>query len=203
MKNTEVSPEESSLKLIQAYALITIAIIMTVLLPSASAQSPGSSPSSPVPVGVTLDAIIECGEGYTSHELYDARITMTETVRGEQAWKRLQETVQTNPPAEDGFEYVLARVRYEYMARGLPGTCIHSLSPEHFTAYSAAGEGYPRSAATPPPPELRKKLKSGESFEGWLVFSVAQKDNAPLVYYSIDEGGGTQHGGGKWFVLKK
>jgi len=155
-----------------------------------------------VPVGTTLNAIIECGEGYTNHELYDARITLIEKIRGEEAWKRIRETDPRNKPAEDAFEYVLVRARFEYQARGLPGTCIHTLSPEYFTAYSATGEGYGNAEVLPPKPQLHKKMKSGETFEGWLVFKIAQKDKAPLVYYSIDEGGGTQHGGGKWFVLK-
>ena len=156
-----------------------------------------------MPVGSTMDVIIECGEGYLSHELYDARITLVETIRGEEAWKRLQEANASNPPADDDLEYILVRVRFEYKARGLPGTCIHPLSPEYFTAYSANGERYKEADATAPEPELRSQLKSGETFEGWLVFAVAKEDKAPLVYYSIDEGGGTQHGGGKWFVLKK
>ena len=190
------------MKRIQSYICITFIFILTASSPLVLAQTPGSSPSSPVPVGLTLDAIIECGEGYTSHELYDAGITILEIIRGEEAWKRLLETDGSNSPADDGLEYILARVRFEYRARGLPGTCIHPLRPEHFTAYSSAGEGYGKVDAVTPKPELRKRLESGETFEGWLVFEVAEQDKAPLVYYSIDEGGGTQHGGGKWFVLK-
>lgn len=190
------------MKQIYIYAFIVIAV-MAAFLAEASAQTPGSAPSSPVPVGQTLDTIIECGEGYLSHELYDARITLVETIRGEEAWKRIQAADRFNPPAADGFEYALICVRFEYQARGLPGTCIHPLSPEHFTAYSANGEGYDNAAVVSPKPGLRKQMKSGETFEGYIVFTVAQQDKAPLVYYSIDEGGGTQHGGGKWFVLRK
>ena len=45
-------------------------------------------------------------------------------------------------------------------------------------------------------------MKSGESFEGWVVFMVAQKDEAPMMSYSADKGGAIVHGGEKWFVLK-
>ena len=190
------------LKLIQTYALITLLSISTFVLPVVSAQTQGSSPSSPVPIGLTLDTIIECGEGYRSHELYDARITLDKILRGEKAWERIKAADGSNPPAVDGFEYVLVRVRFEYNARGLPGTCIHPLSPEYFTAYSANGEAYAKAPVIPPQPELRKQLKAGDTFEGWLAFLVKRQDEAPLVYYSIDEGGGTQHGGGKWFVLR-
>jgi hypothetical protein len=190
------------LKLIQTPALITLLFISTSFLPVVSAQTRGSSPSSPVPIGQSLDTIIECGEGYRSHELYDARITLVEILRGEKAWERIEAADRSNPPAVDGFEYVLVRIRYAYNARGLPGTCIHSLSPEYFTAYSANGEAYTRAPVIPPQPELRKQMKAGDIFEGWLAFMVKQQDEAPLLYYSIDEGGGTQHGGGKWFVLR-
>ena len=187
---------------ITSYFCITLIFILTASSLPASAQTAGSSPSSPVPVGSTLDTIIECGEGYTSHESYDARITLVKVIRGEEAWKRIQAADANNPPAGDGYEYVLVWVKFEYQARTLPGTCIHTLRPEYFTAYSASGEGYGKAEVLPPKPQLYKQLKSGESFEGWLVFKVARQDKAPLVYYSIDEGGGTQHGGGRWFVLR-
>jgi len=168
---------------------------------AASAQTLGSSPTAPAPVGLTVSGIIECGQGYTSHELYDMRITVIESVRGMDAWRRIQAASSTNKPAGPGSEYILAKVRFEYFARGNPGTCIHPLNPEQFAAYSANGTDYKAAGVVLPKPELRKDLKSGESVEGWLAFTVAQQDKSPLMYYSADQGGGTQHGGGKWFVL--
>jgi hypothetical protein len=162
----------------------------------------GSSPSDPVPAGITVSGIIECGEGYTSHELYDMKITLLEVIRGEQAWKRIQTASSANKPVESGTEYILARIKYEYFARGVPGLCVHPLAPEEFTAYSAKGEDYKTVSVVPPKPELRRGLKSGESFEGWIAFAVAKDDQAPLMFYSADSGGAVQHGGGKWFLLR-
>ena len=170
--------------------------------PSAQAQEPGSSPTSPALAGTTIADIVECGEGYTSHELYDMKITLLEVIRGEEAWKRIKGASASNKPAVPGSEYVLARIRFEYKARGVPGLCIHPLSPNDFTAYSANGEDYKPASVVPPKPELQKGLKSGESFEGWLVFMVAQQDKAPLMSYSAGTGGAVQHGGDKWFSLK-
>ncbi len=178
------------------------ALIMIVAAAQLSAQGQGSSPNDPVPAGTTVSGIIECGEGYTSHELYDMKITLLEVIRGEQAWKRLQAASSSNKPAEPGTEYLLARIKYEYFARGVPGLCVHPLTPEEFTAYSAKGEDYTTVSVVPPKPELRRGLKSGESFEGWVVFAVATGDKAPLMYYSADSGGAVQHGGGKWFLLR-
>jgi hypothetical protein len=179
-------------------------IILATALPMVSAQTQGSSPGSPAPADTTVAGIIECGEGYTSHELYDMKITLLEVIRGEEAWKRIREASSANKPAESGMEYLLARIKYEYSARGTPGTCIHQLSPKEFTAYSAKGEDYETVSAVPPKPELRKGLKSGEAAEGWLVFAVPKEDKAPLMLYSADDSGGAvEHGGGKWFLLEK
>jgi hypothetical protein len=188
---------------VKLVAHLSIAIILFVGISQiAFAQAQGSAPSDPAPAGTTLTGIIECGEGYTSHELYDIKITLIEMIRGEQAWKRLQASASSNKPAGPGMEYLLARIRYEYFARGVPGTCIHPLAPEEFTAYSRNGEDYKAVSVAPPKPELRKGLKSGESFEGWLVFAVPQEDKSPLMLYSADSGGAVEHGGGKWFLLR-
>jgi hypothetical protein len=189
-------------------AKISIAAILTCLAlsigdpVSASAQTPGSSPSDPAPPGVTVAGIVECGQGYTSHELYDMKITLLEVIRGEEAWKRIEAVGNSNKPAPAGTDYILARVKFEYYARGTPGLCIHQLVPDQFTAYSASGEDYKAVSVVPPKPEMRRELKSGESFEGWLVFAVPKEDKAPLMFYSADKGGAIQHGGGKWFLLR-
>jgi hypothetical protein len=183
------------------YLVGCLAIIISKPVP-ALAQSPGSAPSLAISKGIALDGIIECGEGYTSHELYDLKMTLLEVVRGEEAWKRLQEASATNKPAGPADEYILARVRLDYLARGTPGQCVHSVAPDQFTAYSANGEDYAPALVTLPKPELRKGMKSGDSLEGWVAFVVAQSDKAPLMSYSADPGGAVQHSGGRWFVLK-
>ena len=176
--------------------------IVAAACSGALAEAPGSSPATPAPVGATVTGIIECGQGYTSHELYDMKITVLEVVRGEVAWKRIRQAGDANKPPAHGFDYVLAKVKFEYYARGTPGLCIHPLVPDQFTAYSAAGDSYVPAAAVPPEPQMRKDMKSGETLEGWLVFSVNQQDMAPLMLYSADSGGAVMHGGGKWFLLR-
>jgi hypothetical protein len=184
-------------------ASLVVCLIFTIALPvPAPAQTPGSAPSVAAPAGVTLTDIVECGEGYTSHELYDMKIALLEVIRGEEAWKRIREASPANKPAESGSEFILARIRFEYRARAIPGVCVHPLLPEQFMAYSAGGEDYRPASVVPPKPEMRKELKSGESFEGWIAFMVAQQDKAPLMSYSAGTGGAVQHGGNKWFVLR-
>jgi hypothetical protein len=179
------------------------AVLALAIYQTTSAQTPGDSPSAPAPLGIAVVGIIECGEGYTSHELYDMKITLLEVIRGEEAWKRIKETARSNKPAASAAEYVLARVKFEYRARSIPGLCEHKLIPEQFTAYSAAGEEYLRAPVVPPKPEMRKDLKSGESFEGWMVFAVPKEDRAPLLSFAADAGGAVQHGEPKWFLLRR
>lgn len=167
------------------------------------AQAPGSSPSAAAPLGTPVSGIVECGEGYTSHELYDMKVTAVETIRGAAAEQRLGAEGRAVAAQQAGTEHMLVRVRFEYRARGTPGLCVHELSPEQFTAYSASGEDYPAASVKPPNPELRRPMKSGDIFEGWLAFTVSKDDRAPLMSYSVDSGGAVQHGESKWFALKE
>jgi hypothetical protein len=181
---------------------LAASIMVVASLNPLPAQTPGSSPQAPASTGATVTGIVECGQGYTSHELYDMKITLVEVMRGEEAWKRIREASPSNKAAPPGFEYVLARVKFEYSARGTPGLCIHQLSPQQFNSCSSDGQDYALAEVMPPKPEMRKAMKSGETVEGWIVFSVSQKDKAPLMTYSADQGGAIVHGGAKWFLLR-
>jgi hypothetical protein len=182
--------------------LLTVLILLAAVCQVLQAETPGSSPTAPAAVSTTVSGIIECGQGYTSHELYDMKITVVEVVRGQEAWRRIREANDSNKAPESGFDYVLARIRFEYYARGTPGLCVHPLVPEQFTAYSASGDAYATAVVDPPKPEMRKDMKSAETLEGWIVFLVNQQDAAPLMLYSADAGGAVMHGGGKWFLLR-
>ena len=177
-------------------------IVLAMALSAAVGQKPGSTPSAPAITGTAVTGILECGEGYTSHELYDMKIILLEVLRGAEAWKRLQEVNAANRPAEPGFEYLLARVKFEYQARQIPGSCVHPLRPNQFTAYNATGEDYAAVSVIPPKPEMRKELKSGDSIEGWLIFAVSKDDPAPLMSFSAGDGGAVQHAEPKWFLLR-
>lgn len=181
--------------------LVVFLVLSHIMKHDADAQT-GSSPSLAAPAGTFLSDIVECGEGYTSHELYDMKIALVEVIRGEKAWQKIHEAGSNNKPPRDEKEYVLARIHFEYRARELPGLCVHRLSPERFTAYSSNGEEYAPAQVTPPEPELRRDLRSGESFEGWIAFEVDKQDKAPLLFYSAGTGGAVQHGGNKWFLLR-
>lgn len=168
-----------------------------------TAQAAGRSPSDAGSQGVTIAGIIECGEGYTSHELYDVKITLQELERGEQAWHLIKAAGKTNQPPQQGYDYVLARVKFDYEARGRPGNCVHTVKRSHFTALSMQGEIYPVPEVTVPQPALSGPMHSGETLDGWLAFEVATDDKTPLMTFSVDDAGAVQHGGKLWFKLFK
>jgi len=181
-------------------SLLLFAISLIAPVSGSQAQE-GSSPFDPAPAGAKLAGIIECGRGYTSHELYNVKIALLEVIRGDKAWARIREASTLNKPARPGYEYVLARVRFEYSARGKPGLCIHKLKPEQFTACSREGEDYPYADVIVPGPGIRGDLGSGDSIEGWIAMLVPAADKKPLLYYSADAGKAVLHGGNIWFEL--
>ena len=161
----------------------------------------GGSPSDAAVVGESVSGIIECGEGYTSHELYDTKITLLEFLRAEKAWREISNRNGANQPPAAGYDYVLARIRFEYDARGRPGNCVHTVRKSHFSALSRNGDSYPNPEVTVPQPELSGPLKSGDSITGWIALQVAREDTTPLMTFSVDDAGAVQHGGKLWFKL--
>jgi hypothetical protein len=142
--------------------------------------------------------------GYDSHELYDAKITLLEIVRGKEAWGLIKKAKTDNEPPKTGFDYVLARVKFEYSARGMPGDCAHVLRRGQFTALSLDGEVYESDDhIVPPSPRLNGTIRSGDFIEGWAVFLVAKGDHKPLMNFSAQDGGAVEHGGNIWFQLYK
>jgi len=165
------------------------------------AQRIGSSPAGPAPAGMTVQTIVECGEGYVSHELYDVKITLLETVRGAQAWELIKGAAAANEAPQAGFEYLLARVKFEYAARGRPGDCAHELKEEEFIALSQDGRAYEPASAVPPNPRLNGTLHPGDTLEGWVAFSVPKTDASVLMSFGTRAGGAVVHGGNTWFRL--
>ena len=100
-----------------------------------------------------------------------------------------------------GFEYLLARVKFEYAARGKPGTCPYELKEEEFAGATLDGTIFQAASVVPPDPRLSGTLRSGVSLEGWVVFLVAQGDGKTLMTFAAKSGGAVDHGGNVWFQL--
>lgn len=178
-----------------------IFFILSITGNNSVVHAAGSSPFDAAATDNTVSGIIECGEGYDSHELYDVKITVMEIVRGEQAWQHIKAASKSNPSPDEGTEYILVKIKFEYFARGRPGACVHEVKLSHFTALSAIGVTYTTPLLSIPQPELSGPLSSDESLEGWVAFQVAQDEAKPLMTFSVDDTGAVQHGGKLWFQL--
>jgi len=183
--------------------VVTLALLLSPVSTSRArgAQSHAGAISAH-PVGVPVSTIIEFGEQYLGSEQYDAKITVLEVVRGEKAWAMVKQASASNPAPKQGFDYVLARVRFEFAARTSLDHYSYNLDPSQFTATERDGREFAAAPlVAPPAPVLKGKLKSGESLEGWLVFLVPQKVSQPLMVFHEDVGDVSHVGGGTWFEL--
>lgn len=168
--------------------------------PGARAQ--GTSPSDPAPVGTSVASEVHCGNNPVSLEPYDAKITVLQVVRGKQAWEMLQAADRAARPADPGWEYVLARVRFELRAKVAPGNKSFLLgAPMQLVAMSPDGREYAAVDLAVPPPALRGPVRAGEALEGWSAFRVARDDKKPLLAFDPASGGATLRGKILWFQL--
>lgn len=151
---------------------------------------------STIPMGETAScAIYVLGPGaseYGEEELYDVKITILEALRGKEAWDRLHAASTFNKSEEDGFEFILTRIRFEYYARDTPGNKSYEIKKDDFKVYSGDSQSYKAPSVLPPKPGLIGRVFwSGDSYEGWIPFLVAKEDKKPFMFFS----------GGLWFQL--
>jgi hypothetical protein len=166
--------------------LVAFLLFLRCMEPLAAGQA--RSILDPYPIGTPADATITFGDAYsTAIESCDARITIIEVIRGSGAWDLLRKQAASNKEPDPGFEYVLARIRFEYAARGKPGDKIYDLREDQFTAFSSDGSTqYPSANTIPPEPRLSGTLHSGDSAEGWIVVLVARGEKKPFTAFRAD-----------------
>jgi len=155
------------------------------------------------PVGVPLTYVIGFGDQYLGgDELYDAKITVLQVVRGEKAWEIVKGTDASNKPPDAGSEYLLARIRFEFSARTSPSHYRYTIEEGQFTATSSDGKEYAAASfAEPPKPRLSGTLAPGGALEGWVAFQVPRKSDKLLMIFQEDVGSVIHRGGGAWFRL--
>jgi hypothetical protein len=156
--------------------------LFTVLAMSANSQSP------PMPEacnrGVACKANITIGEGYvTGTEIVESVITVLEVVRGEKAWDLVKTASPSNKYPDAGMEYVAARIRFVFGAKGDLGDLSYGIRDEQFALVSESGRQYERPSIVLPKPELNGRLYLGDSLEGWIVLLASMDDKRPLMSF--------------------
>jgi hypothetical protein len=190
-----------------AAAILVLQIVWCV--PALAAEA--SVASRAQPLGQPLKTILEFGDQYNGgDELYDATITVEEVLRGDKAWEIVKEASASNRPPETGFEYLLARIRFEFSARATPHHYSYTIGEAQFTAAAPDGKEYESpSLAAQPKPSLTGTIAPGSSLEGWVTFLVPRgsaktdKLEKPLMIFREDVGSVIHSGSGVWFQLYK
>ena len=177
-----------------------VAVRMTAWIPREEAaqvvqlptsENEGYSRVNPAPIGTTLP--VEYSELFDRHK---AAVTLLEIMRGEEAWQLLQDANMFNDPPDPGFEYILARIRFNYL-EGSGEDKPYEIYGSQFKAFSGDGCGYDTLSLVEPKPVLEATLYPGASCEGWVVFQVKEDDKRPLLTFERES-----YGKGKiWFKL--
>jgi hypothetical protein len=145
--------------------------------------------------------MVELGSVYSN--IYDITITVLETVRGKEAMDRLKASSPDNGKPPKGFEYILARVKFEIKGRAVTDTLTFDLgnAPLQWVALSSDLIEYPQVSVTVPNPALVARIKPGDSMEGWVAFAVDRNDSKPVMVFDPDSGGATGRGMTLFFKL--
>jgi hypothetical protein len=184
---------------IAIFTLILFASAFAASLRPALAQD--NSSTNPASIGAPVRSMIELGSVYSN--IYDITITVLETVRGKEATDRLKTSSPNNGKPPKGFEYILARVKFEIKGRAVTDTLTFDLgnAPLQWVALSSDLIEYPQVSVTVPKPALVGRIKSGDSMEGWVAFAVDRNDGKPVMVFDPDSGGATGRGMTLFFKL--
>lgn len=129
---------------------------------------------------------------------YKAEMTVKEIIRGEEAWKMVQEANMFNSPAPEGYEYLLAKVYFKLL--DIDEGKQYSLTGEvDIDLVSSDGKDYDLTFAVAPEPQLKANLYKGASHEGWAVYTVKKDDAKPKLVFGRKYDGS----GGIWFKAYK
>ena len=160
-----------------------------------------NSPANPAAVNSRVRSMIELGSVYTN--IYDIAVTVLETVRGQEALDRLKAASPDNQLPPEGFEYLLARVKFEHKGRYVSDNLALDLGsdPLQWVALAPDLTEYPKVSLKAAAPALVGRVKPGDSMEGWVAFAVKQKHAQPIMVFDPDTGGATGRGKTLFFKL--
>jgi len=186
-----------------------LATFMIVLLTTAVAASlhpaiaQDNSSTNPADVGSRVRSMVELGSVYSN--IYDIAITVLETVRGEEALARVKTANPDNPAPAEGFEYILARIKFELKGRSVSDNLTFTLGDEPLQWVALASDRTEYTGVSEkvkaPKPSLAGMVKPGGSMEGWIVFAVDKNDSGPVMVFDPDTGGATGRGRTLFFKL--
>jgi hypothetical protein len=184
-------------------AMLCITLVASIAVASLQhLPAQDNSSTNPAAVGSRVRSMVELGSVYTN--IYDIAITVLETVRGPEAMNRLKAAGSNNKAPAEGYEYILARIKFEFKGRAVTDKLTFDLGNAPLQWVALTGKDlteYDRVSLTLPKPALAGIVKPGESVEGWVAFAVDRKDIKPVMVFDPDTGGATGRGRTLFFKL--
>jgi hypothetical protein len=181
------------------FVILLLLMAATSLLPAMAQENSSTIPAA---IGSPVRSMVELGSVYTN--IYDTTITVLEVVRGKEALDRLKVANPDNKAPADGFEYILARIKFELKGRAVSDKLPFDLGNAPLQWIALTGKDlteYDRVSPTVPKPALSGIVKPGQAVEGWVGFAVDKKDSQPLMVFDPDTGGATGRGRTLFFKL--
>lgn len=148
------------------------------------------SRTNPAPVGTAQSIAVD---NYSAN--YTVTLTVTDAIRGDDAWAMVKEANMFNSAPEEGKEYIVVKVKAELLSSEDDKSV--SFSEYSFDCFSAQGSEYLSSYVVNPSPNFSGSLYAGSSLEGYFTLLVDETDMAPTIVYGADYYGT----GGVWFSI--
>lgn len=158
----------------------------------AKEQTTSYSRLNPAPVGIKQ--IVEVDK---TLDKYSAEVTITESIRGEKAWKLIKEANKYNKEPEADEEYILSKIKVKIL--NVKDDKKISVSSYDFTLYNEGNAKYDYTSVVEPKPSLDTDLYVGAEHEGYASYMVKKSDANPKLVYGQKYDGT----GGAWFKLNK
>lgn len=127
-------------------------------------------------------------------QTYKVEMVINEIIRGDDAWKKIQEANKFNSAAPEGYEYILAKIGVTLLDIN-DGEQFDLSGAAHMKLIASTGKEYDMQSIVCPEPQLDAKLYKGASSEGWTAFIVKKDDLQPKIAFGRDYNGK----GGIWF----
>lgn len=188
--------------MIKRKSIVSVVLLAVWLAVSSHALAEEfNSSANPASIGVSVPSMIELGSSNPS--IYDTDIKVLQIVRGREAAAMLEAADAEIMNLPQGYEYLLAKVKFDLKGRAVSDTMSLALgdTPLQWVALTSELMDYPPVSITVPEPALKGNVKAGESMEGWVAFAVERDDKNPVMVFNPDSGGATGRGRTLFFKL--
>ncbi|MDL4842509.1 hypothetical protein [Aquibacillus rhizosphaerae] len=109
-------------------------------------------------------------------------LTVTEVIRGEEAYQELQSMNEFNEAAPEGYEWVLAKTKVEFVESETEDISLFMDGTMNFTMISKSGDVYSGDIYAVTEPDFSFEMYVGSEKEGYISGLVKAGEKAQLRY---------------------